>query len=66
MKNKEYVKDKILDLHYAGLSNKEIAEKLNTKKQNVAVLVSRYAKPQIEKDYFNVNDFECWVSPAVR
>ena len=65
MKSKEYIKDKVLCLHYEGLSNKDISLALNITLSTVFVMIKKYTKRnKLPNDYFNVDELECWIFPS--
>lgn len=64
MKTK-HLKDSVLELHYKGLYNKDICEKLKISPATVSVMIKKYTKGQdVKEGYFNVDELECWIFPS--
>jgi orotate phosphoribosyltransferase-like protein len=67
MTKKELLKDKVLELHYQGLSNKEICNRLEMSSTTVCVLIKYYTKGNdVKEGCFNVDEHECWIFPATK
>jgi len=65
MGKKELLKDKILELHYKKICNKDICKKLNISPSTVSVIITHYTKRTKTKEgYFNIDELECWVFPS--
>ena len=65
MKNKEYLKDKVLNLYNKGYNYKDIAIELNVNPKVACTLISIYSRNKDFKEgFFNVNERECWIFPS--
>jgi orotate phosphoribosyltransferase-like protein len=65
MDKKLVFKDEILSLKNNGFSTGEISKMLNKSYGYVATILKRYDKNSDSKEgFFNVNKYECWLSPA--
>ena len=65
MKKRELLKDKILELHYKGMCNKDISKQLNISPSTVSVMITHYTKRTKTKEgYFNIDELECWLFPS--
>jgi orotate phosphoribosyltransferase-like protein len=66
MKDKVFLKDKVLNLYDKGYSNKEIGLELNISPSVACTIINVYAKNQRYKEgYFNVNELDCWIFPSI-
>ena len=53
-----------ISLHKKGIQRKEIAKELNVYPSSVLRVIMKYEQEATDQEYFNVNKYECWVSPV--
>jgi hypothetical protein len=65
MKNNK-IKTEIINFYNEGFTAAEICKKTGYNYSLVNVHISKYRRKSVKNDLlFNVNQYDCWVSPAV-